>query len=423
MSRSRSFKWHPDEPPPEIEEHSKAKLEVLRRYLRAYFDKLNINFARDAFKLDLVDGFAGGGIFRDGREIVPGTPLIMLEESDAAENRLNQRRKKSIGFDFKYYFIDIEKAHTDHLKKVLKERDYLTSDRKIVVRNVSFKDAIDNIITEIRRRQPRAGRSLFLLDQTGFSQVELALVSRIFKELPKAEVILTFAAEALINLLRDSPQFTRMVFPVGLTKQDVKDFTQLKGGAGGRALVSRLLTQHVQLTTGATYYTPFFIRPEQSRRALWFLHLSRHPTARNVMIQCHWESFNTFEHQGTGGFGMLGYDALKSKENLSLFLFGELEKKELKNQLLAEMPQELHSLASETSITLDAVHHVFANRTAAPLSMLDEVICFLNEEREINILAPDGRKRRRNLKRLKLTDRIMLPKQLLMPRVPRRRKR
>ena len=51
------FKWHIDDPPPAIEEHSKAKLTVLRRYIRAYFDRLGTNPARDEFRLDLIDGF------------------------------------------------------------------------------------------------------------------------------------------------------------------------------------------------------------------------------------------------------------------------------------------------------------------------------------------------------------------------------
>ena len=77
------FKWHPDEPPPPIEEHSKAKLTVLRSYLRAYFDRLNVNPNREEFKLDLVDGYTGGGIFRDGSDIVSGTPLIRIFASRA----------------------------------------------------------------------------------------------------------------------------------------------------------------------------------------------------------------------------------------------------------------------------------------------------------------------------------------------------
>ena len=74
------FVWHPNSPPPEVEEHSKAKLNVFRRYLCAYFDKMGLNPARDELKLDLVDGFAGGGIFQDGGNTASGTPLIMLEE-------------------------------------------------------------------------------------------------------------------------------------------------------------------------------------------------------------------------------------------------------------------------------------------------------------------------------------------------------
>ena len=113
------FQWHPDDPPPPVEEHSKAKLTVLRSYLRAYFDRLNVNPHREVFKLDLVDGFAGGGTFRDGDEIVSGTPLIMLEEAEAARDRINRDRSKPLQFDCKHYFVDKETAHTAHLQRAL----------------------------------------------------------------------------------------------------------------------------------------------------------------------------------------------------------------------------------------------------------------------------------------------------------------
>lgn len=62
-SGAMSFRWRPGDPPPPIEEHSKAKLTVLRRYLRAYFDRLSVNPSREEFRLDLIDGFSGGGVF------------------------------------------------------------------------------------------------------------------------------------------------------------------------------------------------------------------------------------------------------------------------------------------------------------------------------------------------------------------------
>lgn len=415
------FSWHPDEPPPSIEAHSKAKLDVLRRYLRAYFDRLNVNPQREEFKLDLVDGFAGGGTFLDGDEMVSGTPLIMLEESEAARDRLNRGRTKPLHFDCKCYFVDVEPAHTDHLRKVLAERGYEVDDARIVVRNGSFEEEVEDVLKEIRQRQPRAGRAIFLLDQTGFSQVEFVLVARIFRELPAAEVILTFAADALVNHLAETPQLIKATAPLQLTESQIHDLIRYREGDGGRALVQRTLRAHARTVTGAVYDTPFFIRPGQSRRALWFLHLSRHPTARDVMIQRHWQLRNTFEHYGPGDFGMLGWDALKDSETLPLFHFGELEDRRLREQLLNSMPRELFSLVSEDPVTVDAMRHAFANETAAPFSLLDEVVLQLVREREINVLTPEGKIRSRALTRLQSTDRIAFPETLLLPGISRLR--
>ena len=414
-----SFKWHPDQPPPPIQPHSKAKLKVLRSYLRAYFDRLNVNPNREEFKLDLIDGFAGGGTFLDKDSVVPGTPLIMLEEAAEAEKRLNKGRIKKLNIDCKFYFVDKSKAHIDHLTKVLAERGYRSDNSSIVVRNGPFESQIESIIQSIRQRQPRAGRAIFLLDQTGYSQVELALVSRIFGELPAAEVILTFATDALVNLLSDTPQFAKALAPLQLA-ESIEELIQHRDEGRGRALVQRTLRDHVRTVTGAFYDTPFFIRPTSSRRALWFLHLSRHPTARDVMIQRHWEIQNTFEHYGSGDFNMLGWDALKDSATLPLFKFGEIDGERLREQLLESLPRELFGLVSEQPVTVDALRHSLANRTAARFSDLDEIVLKLFEEKEFEIQGPDGRARSRTLRRLKPTDRIALPPTLLLPGLSRR---
>ena len=408
------FRWYPDESPPPIEAHSKAKLDVLRQYLRAYFDRLNVSPLREEFKLDLVDGFAGGGTFRDDDEIVSGTPLIMLEESKAAKTRLNRKRTKPLNLDCKYYFVDKESAHVDHLRRVLNERDFRVDDESIVVRNERFEEAIDDIIAEIRRRQPRAGRSIFLLDQTGFSQVKLELIARIFRELPAAEVILTFAADALVNHLAKTPLLVKAVAPLELTESRMHELVEQRDGYGGRALVQRTLRDHIRAVTRATYDTPFFVRPQGSRRALWFLHLSRHPTARDVMIQRHWDISNTFEHYGPGDFGMLGWEALYSK-TLPLFHFAGLDAQEVQAQLLNSMPSELFALASETPVTVETMRHMFANRTTARFSDLDLTVIKLFREREIKILNPDGKVRSRKLNRLRPDDRIAFPDTLFFP--------
>lgn len=407
-----SFRWHTGEPPPSIEGHSRAKLRVLRSYLRAYFDRLAAHLPRDEFKLDLVDGFAGGGTFLDGKEIVSGTPLIMLEESESARQRLNQDRSKPLQLDFRYYFVDVEKAHADHLTAALNERGYNTADERIVIRNEPFSAVAGTIIAAIRRRQPRAGRSLFLLDQCGFQQVELSMVARILQTLPKAEVILTFAAETLVNFLDRRPEMVRAVSPLDMTERDVHDLVHAKEGDGGRALVQRVLRQKIRSVTRAAYDTPFFIRPERSRRALWFLHLSRHPTARDVMVQCHWNNFNTFEHYGSGDLDMLGWDSLRHEETLRLFHFNDAEAADLRARLLKTMPDELLALASEEPITVDAVRHTLANTTAARFSDLDSVIVELHREKQIEVIGVNNKARSLRLRNLNPYDRIAIPKQL-----------
>ncbi|MXX09663.1 MAG: three-Cys-motif partner protein TcmP [Synechococcus sp. SB0673_bin_10] len=410
-----SFQWHPDERPPWIEPHSKAKLEVLRAYLRQYFDRLAVSRRREELKLDLVDGFAGGGTFQDGDKILPGSPLVMLEEAEAARHRLNEGRDKKLEINCRFYFIDKERSHTDHLRQALKERDYKIDEKEITVQTGLFEDNLEGVIRSIRERQPRAGRAIFLLDQTGFSCVKLDLVRRIFSELATAEVILTFAADALINHLAKTPEMIKMVAPIKLTESHIHDLIEYRNGDGGRALIQRTLRNQIRGVTQAAYDTPFFIRPEISRRALWFIHLSRHPTARDVMIQQHWNIQNTFEHYGTGGFGMLGWDTIRDSETIPLFEFGKLDEQEMRKQLLNSLPGKLFGLASEQPVTIDAIHHALANQTAARFSDLDEAILQLVRGGEFDILDSNGKARSKSLKKIKSTDRIALPLNLFIP--------
>ena len=223
-----------------------------------------------------------------------------------------------------------------------------------------------------------------------------------------------------MNHLAETPSIAKAVAPLQLTDSHLHDFIELRNGDGGRALVQRILRDHVRNATGAVYDTPFFIRPDRSRRALWFLHLSRHPTARDVMIQRHWEAQNTFEHYGPGDFAMLGWDSLEDFHTLPLFQFREHDAQDMRDSLLESLPAELYGLVCEEPVTVDAVRHTFANRTAARFSDLDRTIIQLFKEGEFQILNPEGKPRLRSLKRLNTTDRVTLPPTLLLPGISRR---
>jgi len=410
-----SFEWAPGEQPPILEPHSEAKLRVLRAYLHAYCDTLNLRFQRDEFRLDLVDGFCGGGTYReiDG-SIVSGSPLIMLEEMQAADQRLNQNRRKALSVDYQCYFVDKERPHIEHLRDVLSERGYGSEDDRILVREGRFEAECGAIIESILRRQPRAGRAIFLLDQTGYSQVDLDLIRGIFRQLPAAEVILTYAADALINFLAGRPEVLVRLEGLGLDRAQALDLIEHKQ-RGQHALIQRTLKDLILSATGATYYTPFFIRPVVSRRALWFVHLSKHPTARDVMLQLHWELSNTFEHYGNGGLGMLGWDAMKDLDALDLFNFTAEDEEAVRLDLMESLPRELDAAVSKEPVPVGAVYRQVANQTAATRSQLDKVILQLFREREYDIRDKNNRRRTRRILRLQPTDHILLPDNLTLP--------
>ena len=401
-----SFEWCPGSKPPFIEDHSLAKLSVLRDYLSLYINRLCEGSPRDVFKLDLVDGFCGGGLFSRYDGEISGTPLIMLEEAQAAYSRLNSGRLKPLGFDLKFHFNDVNRDHVRYLRSVLKDRSFDIPNHEICVYEPSpFRNVSDQIISDIRARQPRAGRALFLLDQTGFNQVDIEIIRTIFDSLPAAEVILTFSVDTLVNHMAETPSYYKALQPLGLCEADVKRFLDEKDQPFGRALVQRSLRSQIRDLSGSFFDTPFFIRPSDSRRSLWFLHLSRHPVARDVMVQCHWRNFNLFEHYGTGGLDMMGWDSLKGGLP-PLFGFSEFDAELLHQELVATIPSFLSESNISLPISIKDFRHLLANSTAGRFTDLDKAALALARVGDFDILTQSGKFRDRDIGRLNPSDQI-----------------
>lgn len=408
MPMADAFSWSPGMAPPRLETHSEAKLRVFRGYLQKYFDRLTINPAMDFLNLSLVDGFCGGGSFSQNGSVVVGTPLIMIEEVERARERLNRGRRKPLNLNVKFYFNDISEDHIAFLRAELIRHGYANRlGRDIEIMCNPFDDALPDILNDIKTRH-RGGRSIFLLDQCGYTHVALHGVRTIFSMLPASEVILTFAADALINFLNDRPDFTRSMLPLELSEERVSDLIEMSDGRGGRALIQRVLRDHLRIQTGAQYDTPFFIRPAVSRRALWFVHLSNHPTARDVMLNEHWAEGNTFIHHGPGDLGMLGFDTFIDG-GLFDFVFDEDADRRTRMQLLAQLPGEIAGRTVDAPITLDGFHREIANRNAATRDKIEDILLELWDAKELTILAANGRERSRSTRRLRAGDLIAIP--------------
>lgn len=310
------YSWAPGEAYPPIQQHSVVKHEILRAYLTAYIQTLISNPNREEFRLALVDGFAGGGVYRHattGEELL-GSPFIMLQATQEAEFLVNKDRQKPVALNLDYFFIEADKGAAVLLEQELKSRGYghrLGND--VFLRHDGFDEQADVIIEHIQRRMPRAGRAIFLLDQYGYSQVPAPLIRKILQALPGGEVILTFAVDALLNYVSDKKDVSQTLLnkigtPDALRGRSIEDIK--KSGRDWRLFIQACLYKDLVDACGAKYYTLFFIRSANGHGDYWLVHFSQKARARDVMTRIHWEKNTNFIHYGGAGIDMfhaLGY--------------------------------------------------------------------------------------------------------------------
>lgn len=350
------YKWDPNGPPPPIQQHSIAKHEILRAYLVAYLQTLISSPRQDYFRLSLVDGFSGGGVYRhdDTRQIVLGSPFIMLQAVDEASFLINQQRTKKVHLDVDYFFIDSDRGAHERLGRELTERGYAGQlDQNVFVRRARFERQAPAIIEHIRSRTPRAGRAIFLLDQYGYTKVPTALIRTIFQELPGAEVILNFAVDSFLNFADGTDAMRTRLDRIGLS--DIfrgRTFDDIKASEKDwRLFIQSSMHQDLVQACGARFFTTFFVRSSQGHGDYWLVHLSQRARARDVMTQVHWQKNNYFIHYGGAGmemFSVLGYVTEKDSRytgQTSLnfgYAFDEPAKAASERMLMEQIPRLIY---------------------------------------------------------------------------------
>ncbi|WP_166648555.1 three-Cys-motif partner protein TcmP [Phyllobacterium brassicacearum] len=390
------FAWKPGNKLPTLKPHSGAKLRLIEHYLEAYFDTVVRSPRMDRLRITLVDGFCGGGAFDDKGLRVQGTPFLLLNAIRNAQAKLNASRAKPIDIDAQFHFVDLSKHHIEFLREELIREGYLSRiGHDIHLHRKKFEEAAVEIEASIRKRTVRGkGRSLFLLDQTGYGEAPFETIRSLFANFEKAECILTFAVDFLIDYLSTRAENLKGFAKVELDQSQIIEMIGLRDGSGGRYAIQRLLLQHIQASTGASFLSPFFIRSRDSNKNLWLVHLSQHATARNVMVDSHWAVKNHSLHQGRGGLEMLGFDPNFDPSVTSDFMFGDHEVSIMKDQLAEDLLRRIRDTTKGNPVRYGQLLNSIANETPARLEDLDSVIGHLAAKRELSILNQDGTARR-----------------------------
>ncbi len=182
-----------------LEPHTKAKHEILKYYLGAWFPILATVYSRFLY----IDGFAGPGEYDGGED---GSPIIALRV--ALEHKLREKFQRP-GKELVFIFIEKDEAKYQNLQRKLNEIQR-PSNFKIVPYCNSFEEVFETIIAEFEEQSKRLAPSFVFIDPFGPTGFPMALV-RWLAEQPSAETLITFQYQSLNQwFLKDPSKHKRL---------------------------------------------------------------------------------------------------------------------------------------------------------------------------------------------------------------------
>lgn len=174
MAAPRQTTW-------ELEPHTRAKHEILKRYLQAWM----VILSQGKFpEILYVDGFAGPGEYAGGEA---GSPIIALDTALGYRSPLIAK--------VHFLFIEKEVARADHLRRQVTLRTLPANFNVIVEGGVTFEAAFEKRYPEFMR----GGRlipTFAFIDPFGWTGAPFSLVKRILAQ-RSCEVFINFMYEEI----------------------------------------------------------------------------------------------------------------------------------------------------------------------------------------------------------------------------------
>ena len=381
---------------PELEDHSEKKLDILRDYLALY---LEIVTKRTAGKQEqyvtLIDGFAGGGIYK-GNKL--GSPITILKAVEEAEAKNNVGREKITRIIPVCYFIEKDANAFACLKTTLEAHGYRDRLGKTIhLYRERFENVAPTIIADINTRHIRHGnRTIFFLDQCGWSEISASTIRDIFHQLhQRPEFIVNFAISWLADFISEKTKASKIksLQDLGLADYvDLPAMMKLQFALGGswQHAVEYHIGEAFHKATGIPHYSPFYVEPQNNHRGYWLLHLAGSARARSAMAEIHWSKANRSKH-----YGHLGYDMLSYKPDLdpSHFIDGLSFGDDLQSRCEVALTEELPRLIKDEhkdGITFKAFLDQTSNKTMATAPMVQKVVWQLCQGKAFEVCCPSG---------------------------------
>lgn len=255
----------------ELEPHTAAKHEILRRYLQAWAPILSQGkFPHLAF----VDGFAGPGRYSKGED---GSPIIALKAV--------VERPRQIAAKVDFHFIELDKGRSQHLTSEISALHLPSNVTTRVHSERSFQDAFPQIWESYA---PRAGRSrpptFVFIDPFGF-KIPFSYVADILRA-PSCEVLITFMFEEINRFLSQDLQPDNFDSLFGCP--DWRNGIKIKLPSERVRFLHDLYQRQLMHAAGAKFVRSFAMRNERNTTDYFLFFATNHELGLKKMKEAMW---------------------------------------------------------------------------------------------------------------------------------------
>lgn len=262
----------------ELAEHTRAKHQLLRNYLDAWFPILGKNNRRIIF----LDGFAGPGIYSNGEQ---GSPLIAL---NALVNHKYFGRLS--GTEFVFIFIESDRDRYQNLMAELNSYGQSIGGMPANVRVLSYNSEFAAVASKIA--EVGAGNlapTLAFIDPFGWSGVPMKVVANLLAS-RKCEVIFNFMFDHVNRFVEDSrPGVANSFADLFGTEGDEHRRAGSLIGDSRKAFLRDLYGSQLKSVAGFTYVRPFeMIDTNRNRTAYFLMYGTRSPKGLEIMKDAMW---------------------------------------------------------------------------------------------------------------------------------------
>jgi three-Cys-motif partner protein len=343
----------------EIEPHTQAKHEILRRYLGPWYAILSSGFSRVLY----IDGFCGPGRYAGGE---PGSPIIALQEAIRNGQRL-------VHTNLIFLFTDERADRIGHLQQELSSIN-LPGNFTVSAKPGDFEIELTTLLDSPDSQRSEIPPTFAFIDPFGFKGVPYSLVCRLLQR-RSTEVFINLAVDSINRFLEHpDPQITNhMVQLFGTT-----EVLDIASGGGDRIEKLRLLYQD-QLAKCARFVRYFQMRGAHDRTVYYLFFASNHPLGHLKMKEAFWQV------DPSTGFR---FSDATNRNQLVLFAHDETPKlaQTLRTRFAGDtvMVQEIEGFVKDETAFLPS-------HMRAALRQLEQAGAII-----VNSVKADGKKRRAN---------------------------